>query len=172
MGVDDELDVLGLEAAIDEALEERPRLLVPEREQAPLAVADARVDDHRSTLLFDDERLDAQRDVALRVRVVGNEPLVAGHGLGCRLGEEERRWDVVGLLLDDARDGDLAHRPALGVGRRGHVGENRIGSVCGPKIPNGGRHVGSPSSSRLRIRAARIGSASCISARAKLAPRQ
>ena len=52
------------------------------------------------------------------------------------------------------------------------VGANASGRRFGPKMPVRGRHVGSPSTRTSGMRRARRASASCISARARFAPRQ
>jgi hypothetical protein len=60
-----------------------------------------------------DERLHAQRHVAVLVGMVGHEPRVLRNIDGGPIGEEQLRWDVVRLVLDDARDGRRADVPTL-----------------------------------------------------------
>ena len=111
--VHDRVDGRDLEARIREPLEERPGHLVPEREWPLLPVPDARVHEHAPRARLDDDGLHAQRDVPLLVRVVRDQRRMAKHVRGGGIREEELRWDVRCLVLEDARDRRVPHLPAL-----------------------------------------------------------
>jgi hypothetical protein len=114
VGVDHEVDRVGVEPGGPEPLHERPRLVVPEGEGAGAPVAHAGVDDDGEVPGLDHERLHPQAEPALVVGGAGRQPAVAlDEGL-VRGGEEQRRRDPVGLRLDHAGDTHPTQVPPLG----------------------------------------------------------
>jgi len=79
----------GCEAGVRQPFQERPCLVVPERQAPRLGVSHARVYDDGQVVDFDHEGLHPQRDGARGIGVVGEEPRMSIDGLDTRIAEEE-----------------------------------------------------------------------------------
>ena len=74
VGVDDRVNRAGAEPRAAEPVHEGPLLLIPEWQLGGLEIADARINEHGTTGVLDDEGLDPQGDIAVWVGVVIQHP--------------------------------------------------------------------------------------------------